>query len=159
MAVGKTTVGRALAYELGWPFADIDTEIEAREGKTIAQIFDERGEPAFRDLETEAIRRRVRCIEAGCPCVVALGGGAFAQPRNWDLIENNGVTVWLDCTIETVRKRLGDDLVRPLARNREILEQIFRDRRPLYSHADFRIEVDSDDVGLIVNRILQLPIF
>ena len=71
MAVGKTTVGRALADELGWPFADIDAEIEANEGKTIAQIFDERGEFAFRDLETEAIRRRVRWIEAGHPCVVA----------------------------------------------------------------------------------------
>jgi shikimate kinase len=159
MAAGKTTLGRALADELGWPFVDIDADIEATEGRTIAEIFDDRGESAFRDLETEAIRRHVRRIEAGNACVIALGGGAFAQPRNWDLIENNGVTVWLDCTIETVRKRLGDDAVRPLARDRERLEQLFQDRRPLYSHADFRIEVDCDDVGLIVSRILQLPIF
>ena len=159
MAVGKTTVGRALAEELGWSFADIDSEIEADEGKTIAQIFDERGERGFRDLETEAIRRRVQRIEAGHPCVVALGGGAFAQRRNWELIENNGVTVWLDCTIETVLKRLGDDTARPLARNHERLGQLFEDRRPLYSRADFRVEVDCDDVALIVGRVLQLPIF
>ena len=159
MAVGKTTVGRALADELGWSFADIDSEIEATQGKAIPQIFDERGECGFRDLETEAIRSRVQRIEAGHPCVVALGGGAFAQLRNWELIENNGVTVWLDCTIETVRKRLGDDATRPLARNHESLAQLFHDRRPLYSRADFRIEVDCDDVAVIVHRVLQLPIF
>jgi shikimate kinase len=159
MAAGKTTVGRALAEELGWPFADIDREIEFSQGKAIAQIFDERGESSFRDLETEMIRRHVQRIEAGHACVVALGGGAFAQPRNWELIENNGVTVWLDCTLETVRKRLGDDAARPLARDRERLAQLFEDRRPLYSQADFRIEVDCDDVALIVDRILQLPIF
>lgn len=159
MAAGKTTVGRALAEELGWPFCDLDSEIEATEGKTIAQIFQERGEKAFRDLETEAIRRHVVRIEAGLACVIALGGGAFVQPRNWELIADNGVTVWLDCGIETVRRRLGDAATRPLARNGEGLGKLFQDRRPLYQRADFRIEVDCDDVRQIVTRILQLPIF
>ncbi len=159
MAAGKTTVGRALADELGWPFADIDREIEESEGKTIAQIFEERGEGVFRELETEAIRRRVKRVEAGLPCVIALGGGAFAQQRNWELIENNGVTVWLDCTIELVRTRLGDDVTRPLARSGDHLRKLFDDRRPLYARADFRIEVDCDDVTQIVARIRELPIF
>src|SRR5665213_2871574 len=88
MASGKTTLGRALAEELGWPFADIDSEIESRVGKTIAQIFSELGESGFRDLETQVIHRHVRRIETGSPCVVALGGGAFIQTRNWELIEN-----------------------------------------------------------------------
>lgn len=159
MAAGKTTVGRALAEELGWPFADIDSEIEESEGKTIAHIFEQRGEEVFRGLEAEAIRRRVARIEAGVPCVVALGGGAFAQQRNWELIENNGVTVWLDCTIEMVRKRLGDDVTRPLARHGDRLTKLFEDRRPLYARADFRIEVDCDDVAQIVAKIRELPIF
>lgn len=159
MAAGKTTVGRALAEELGWPFVDVDKDIEASQGKTIAQIFDEQGEDAFRDIESRAIHRRVARIEAGLPCVLALGGGAFAQPRNWELIENNGVTVWLDCTIETVRRRLASDSTRPLARDHERLAQLFEDRRPLYSRADFRIEVDCDDVSQIVREIRRLPIF
>lgn len=159
MAAGKTTVGRALADELGWPFADIDSEIETSQGQTIAQIFSERGEEAFRHLETQAIRRRVSRIEAGLPCVIALGGGAFAQPRNWELIQNNGVTVWLDCAIEMIRRRLGDDTTRPLAADREGLAKLFEDRRTLYSRADFRIEVDCDDVAQIVGKILELPIF
>lgn len=159
MASGKTTIGRALADEIGWPFCDLDSEIESKQGKTIAQIFDESGEEAFRNLETEAIRKRVAQIEAGRPCVVALGGGAFVQPRNWELIENNGVTIWLDCTIDTALARLGDDTTRPLAASRERFTQLFSDRRPLYARADYRIEVDCDDAARIVSRILQLPLF
>lgn len=159
MASGKTTVGRSLADELGWSFIDIDKEIEAREGKTISQIFLESGENRFRDLETEMIGRRVLRIEKGDPCVVALGGGAFLQARNWELIENNGVTVWLDCSLETVRDRLGDDNTRPLAANRAGLSRLFENRRPLYARADFRIEADKADVPAIVRKILDLPIF
>jgi shikimate kinase len=159
MACGKTTIGHLLSQELGWFFVDIDSEIENREGKAISQIFVELGEAAFRELETEMIRSRVSHVEAGTPCVFALGGGAFVQPRNWDLIENNGVTVWLDCPFETIRQRLGDDTTRPLAADRNGLAQLFEDRRPLYGRADFRVEVDTDDISDTVQKILRLPIF
>jgi shikimate kinase len=159
MACGKTTIGYSLSEELGWFFVDIDREIENREGKAISEIFVERGEAVFRELETEMIRARVSQVESGMPCVFALGGGAFVQPKNWDLIENNGVTVWLDCPIETIRKRLGDDTTRPLAADRNGLAQLFEDRRPLYGRADFRVEVDTDDISESVQKILRLPIF
>jgi shikimate kinase len=159
MGAGKSTVGRLLADELGWCFVDVDGDIEAQQGKSIAKIFEERGEAYFRDLECQTIRRRIALIEAGDPCVMALGGGAFVQPRNWELIENNGVTVWLDCQLETVRKRLGEDTTRPLARDRGALARLFEDRRPLYARADFRIEVDTADIPEIVHQILALPIF
>jgi shikimate kinase len=155
MASGKTTIGRALAQELGWPFIDIDTEIEAREGRAIAQIFAKRGESLFREVETEVIRQ----FAAGSAAVIALGGGAFLQPANRELIENSGVTVWLDCPLETIRKRLGDDSTRPLAANRNGLEKLFADRRPLYARANYRIEVDTDNLPEILTRILALPIF
>jgi shikimate kinase len=160
MASGKTTIGRAVAEELGWPFTDIDSEIELHQGRSIAEIFLQDGEAAFRDLETETIRARVVEIEAGNPCVVALGGGAFVQPRNWELIQNNGVAVWLDCTLETVRKRLGDDITRPLAADKgKALQVLYEDRRPLYARADFRIDVDTAELPEIVQKILRLPIF
>jgi shikimate kinase len=159
MGAGKTSVGSALADELGWCFIDIDSEIEAQERATIAEIFRDRGEAYFRDVESQAIRRRVALIEAGDPCVMALGGGAFVQPRNWELIQDNGVTVWLDCELETVRRRLGDDSRRPLAQDRGALAKLFEDRRPFYARADFRVEIDTDDVGEIVRRICALPIF
>ena len=159
MGCGKSTIGYSLAEELGWSFIDIDREIETREKRTIREIFIEGGEAVFRDLETEMIRARVSQVESGYPCVFALGGGAFVQPRNWELIENNGITVWLDCPFETILKRLGDDITRPLAANQNGLEQLFQDRRPLYSRADFRVEVDSEDISQTVQKILRLPLF
>ena len=159
MCSGKSTVGRALANELGWCFVDVDAEIEASEQKPIRQIFREAGECAFRDLESATIRQHITRIEAGDPCVIALGGGAFVQSRNWELIQNNGVTVWLDCALETIIKRLGNDETRPLAENREGLAQLYGDRRPLYGRADFRLVVDAADTSEIVHRILNLPIF
>lgn len=159
MGAGKTTVGRLLADELGWCFIDIDSEIEAQEDKSIAEIFREHGEARFRELESQMIRRRVSLIEAGDPCVMALGGGAFVQGCNWQLIQNNGVTVWLDCQLETVRNRLGEDTTRPLAQDRGALAQLFEDRRPLYARAHFRIDVDTAEIGEIVQKILELPIF
>ncbi len=86
MASGKTTVGRALADHIGWPFVDMDAEIEAREDRSIAQIFRENGEAGFREIESRVLRAHVRKIEAGQPCVLALGGGAFVQPANRELI-------------------------------------------------------------------------
>ena len=159
MGCGKTTIGTSLADELGWCFVDIDSDIERREQKTIADIFSERGEAAFRDLEAEVIRQRVTEVESGNPCVVALGGGALVRPQNWELVTNNGVTVWLDCPFETVRKRINGDVTRPLARNHDTLEKLYAERRPLYSRADYRVDVRSADLSETVRNILQLPIF
>jgi len=159
MACGKSTVGRMLAGELGWCFIDIDAEIEATEGQTIEQIFQERAEAGFRDLETKMIRARVSRIECGLPCVVALGGGALLKPDNWELVENNGVTVWLDCPFQVIQARLGTGSGRPLASNGTNLAALFENRRPTYERADFRIVVENSDVQEIVLKILELPIF
>ncbi len=159
MCSGKTTVGQALAKQLGWCFVDVDSEIEHAQGQRIRDIFVEQGESRFRDLEAATLRQHVTKVESGRPCVFALGGGTFVQPRNWELIENNGVTIWLDCSLETILARLGDDVTRPLATDRNGLAQLYGDRRPLYGRADYRVEVDTDDISEIVSRILHLPIF
>jgi shikimate kinase len=158
MASGKTTIGRALAREIGCPFFDIDTEIEARERRAIAQIFLEHGERRFREVESEVLRHCVAQIETSGPAVVALGGGAFVEPANRALIENSGVSVWLDCPLEIVHKRLGDDGTRPLAANRNGIEKLFAERRSSYALANHRIEVDTDDSSITVRRLLALPI-
>lgn len=159
MAAGKSTVGRALADELGWSFFDVDIEIERQQGASISEIFLKQGEAAFRDLETKTIQRHVDAIQSGIPGVVALGGGAFVQARNWEILENNGVTIWLDCPFDVVCQRMNGGEGRPLAADKTRLAELFEDRRPLYSRADFRLEITDDDVLMIVRRILQLPIF
>jgi shikimate kinase len=159
MASGKTTIGRRLADVLGWTFVDIDEEIEAAQGVSIAHIFDTRGEPEFRKLETAAIRGHVADIEKGRPTVVALGGGAFAQPGNMSLLEDNGVTVWLDCPLAMVKDRVAHTPHRPLARDADRFEQLYRDRRASYEKSDYRIEISGDDPAATVALILKLPIF
>ena len=105
MAAGKSTVGRMLADELGWTFIDIDDDIEAQEQTSIAEIFEIRGEEAFREIETAVICKRVQMVQRGRPTVVALGGGAFTRDPNYELLEDNGVTVWLDCPLKVVEQR------------------------------------------------------
>ena len=159
MASGKTTIGRLLAHELGWSFADVDEDIEAQQGRSIAEIFDTRGETAFRKIEQEMIRQRVGEVGRGKPMVLALGGGAFAQAANHSLLEENGVTIWLDCPFPKVCARVEGTTHRPLARDAAQFRQLYEDRYASYRKADHRIEIDNDDPAAIVAAILKLPIF
>jgi shikimate kinase len=159
MGSGKSAVGRLLADELGWSFADIDEDIETAQGISISEIFDQRGEEEFRGIEHEALRQRVREVECGKPMVLALGGGAFVLPANRKLLEERGVTVWLDCPFPRICARMEGQTHRPLARDPEKFQRLYDDRRNLYSKAEHRIEADTDDPAAIVAEILKLPIF
>jgi len=159
MASGKTTIGRLLADRLGWHFADLDKEIEKQLGKSIAEVFDTHGEEEFRRVETELIRAHVRLIERGRPSVIALGGGAFVQPENFALLENNGITIWLDCPLQTARQRIAQASHRPLARDAQRLEELYRERQAAYARADYRIPIESDEPSAAVAAILALPLF
>lgn len=157
MGSGKTTVGRLLAKELGWTFCDIDDDIENEQKCTIAVIFETRGEAEFRRIETEALSRRVRLVERGRPLVVALGGGAFVEEKNYEMLENNGVTIWLDPPYGVIRRRVEGASHRPLARDARKLEELFQARRPFYERADYRVR-DADSPSALAS-ILRLPIF
>ncbi len=159
MGCGKTTVGRLLAQELGWSFADIDDDIEAMAQCSINDIFDQRGEAEFRRLEHEAIAARVRLVERGVPSVIALGGGAFSQPESYKLVSANGISIWLDCPLELLKKRVAQGSNRPLARDPRQFAELYLKRREAYARADFRIEVGGDDPQPVVEEILHLPIF
>jgi shikimate kinase len=159
MGSGKSTVGRALAYELGWNFSDLDAEIERKAQSTVAEIFDQQGEAAFREIEAAVLRERVRTVESGKPYVIALGGGAFLSQENFDLASNHGVTVWLDCPFSSIERRLQGDTQRPLARDWAKLRDLFETRRGGYVRAHYRIEFLDDDPNSAVAQILALPLF
>jgi shikimate kinase len=159
MGSGKSTAGRLLGERIGWRFVDIDEEIEASQDTTIAELFETRGEPEFRKIEYEAIRQRVRKIQVGQPMVVALGGGAFTVPETLDLVENNGVSIWLDLPFSIIRKRVGLSTHRPLARDPVKFQALYESRRELYAKADYRIELNEDDSRLAVERIMEIPLF
>jgi len=157
MGSGKTTIGRHLAHRLGWSFFDLDHEIEVAEKTTIAELFDTRGEPEFRRIEAAMLRQHVHWIEHGRPAVLALGGGAFVDASNRDLIMENGIAIWLDCSFERVKQRVGDTSARPLARDPQRLAALYETRRGVYALADVRIAIESDDAEHALAAILSHP--
>jgi shikimate kinase len=159
MGCGKSTVGRALADELGWSFFDIDSEIESSAGSTISEIFDNQGEQMFRALEASALARRVKSVQSGHPQVIALGGGAVLNDKNLELILNHGVVIWLDAPFPLMEKRVAAESHRPLARDPEKLRELFELRAPRYALADFRVEALEEEATATVRRILELPLF
>ena len=158
MASGKSTIGRHLAGELGWSFFDIDDEIERAEATSIASIFEQRGEAEFRRIEAAIIAQHVHWIERGRPAVLALGGGAFAETANRQLLLANGLAVWLDCPLEKVKHRVARATHRPLARDPEKFESLYHTRRHAYELADLHIQIESDDPSITVQTILAHPL-
>jgi shikimate kinase len=135
---------------------DLDTLIEAGQGLTIRQIFENSGEPFFRQIEHAAL---VAASQAE-PAVIALGGGTFAQPSNVDLIrESGGTTVWLDCPLEILRARCQGIENRPLFRDEQSFTQLFLDRLAYYRQADFRISTEAHKPEEVVEQILSLRVF
>ena len=159
MGSGKSTVGRMLAEHLGWPFADLDTEIEKDQRTSINEIFSTRGEEAFRQIEHEALRKCVKRVQSGRPLVLSLGGGAFTRAENIALLSGNGISIWLDTTFDVVKHRVEGASHRPLARDPVRFKELFESRREAYARADQRITLEVDDSRQALARILELPIW
>lgn len=159
MGCGKTTVGRLLADEIGWRFADLDEDIETEQKASITHLFATAGEQSFREMEHTALQQRVRRIQTGNPTVLALGGGTFTRTDNIELVNDNGVSIWLDTSLTIVRKRIAHSTHRPLARDAQHLEQLYEQRRPLYGRAEYRIDIHEDNSRAAAAAILSLPIF
>lgn len=160
MGCGKSTVGKLLAERLGWGFVDFDHEIEAAEQDTIPHLFATRGIAEFRRLETEMLRQWVRKVDRGLPYVIALGGGTFAEPGNPEIIEHHGISMWLDCPLEVIERRLeqADREARPLAAEPEFFRDLYAKRLPAYGRANYRLNADCEPAD-VVEEILKLPIW
>jgi shikimate dehydrogenase len=143
MGCGKTTVGPILAEKLGYSFTDIDRMIEEREGETIPEIFQLKGEHGFRTLEKSMLPEIYQDKKA----VFACGGGVVLDPTNRDTISQNSLVVWLYASMESSLQRIEPGS-RPLLNsreNRKELELLFRTRIPHYARiADLVVSSDCD---------------
>ena len=156
MGSGKSTVGPALAQLLARDFIDLDDEIERQAGRTVSQIFESDGEPAFRSLEGEAVDGLAKG-----DAVVALGGGTIAQPGAPERLANIGTVVYLRASPESLMRRIGRAAERPLlsgldeAGQRRRLEEILQARQTAYETAQVVVETDGRNVEEIARRIAE----
>lgn len=152
MGAGKTTVGRALARQLGFVFIDLDRTIEERAGKSVRRIFSEDGEVEFRSRETAAIQSCRDYRNA----VIALGGGAYVSQTNRELLREMGKTVWLDCPVDVCLARIQNDGSRPLLGDEREMSALLSSRLPAYALADFAVRTGSRSPEEIASEIIKL---
>ena len=150
MGAGKSTVARRVAHTLGWTPEDTDRQVEALEHRTIAEIFADRGEPYFRDVERNALKSLIGMRHA----VVATGGGTFVDATNRALINEDGASVWLDVSFETLSRRIPSDGRRPLAGDDDTMRTLWLQRRAAYAQAHLHLKADTVPVAELVRQIV-----
>ena len=156
MGSGKTTVGSLLARQLAWRFVDLDGLIEESAGLAIPRIFEQLGEPVFRQIEAEQLRAALgRALELKESTVFALGGGTYAQPGALEFLRAAGVpVVWLDSPVEVLLARCMTMTGRPLFRDVASFRELHAQRLPSYQQADFRVD-SSGEPAAVVAEILR----
>ena len=155
MGSGKTSTGKPLAERLGYGFVDADAVIEQVAGCTISEIFERDGEEEFRSLETQVMRS----ISERHSLVVATGGGVVTRTENWGMM-HQGIVIWLDVERRQLLQRLQSDTTqRPLLMTgdpAETLDEILKQRRPLYDEADLTVVIESESADVVADGIIQL---
>jgi len=165
MGSGKSSVGRVLASRLGWELVDTDAMIEAQAGSPVADIFRDRGEPVFRDLEAEVLAS----LRGRRNLVIATGGGAPAQPRNGDFFLGRGTghdsgrasgaaaVFHLRVSLETALQRARGNRERPLlTRGEGAVRTLYESRLPVYESLGTGVETDGRGPAEVVEEILRL---
>lgn len=150
MVAGKTSTSRKLARTCGVASVDLDAYIERREGKAINQIFAERGEEAFRAMETSVLDE----FAQKDPLLVSCGGGIVLRPENREILKRDGFVVYLQVTAEQAVERVGDVSTRPLFRDLETARKTIEGRLPMYEEvADLSVDTVGKSIGEVAREV------
>ena len=155
MGVGKTTIGKLLAKKLLLKFIDVDKVIEKNQGKSIKRIFEENGEPFFREIEERITLKILKKKRA----VIALGGGAFMNNQIRLKVLKSCTSIWLKVNLKSLIKRYKKNDRRPLLNTRKTdvdLKKMYELRKKIYRLANFRINCDNMRKSQVVDKILFL---
>ncbi len=142
MTVGKTTLGKIVAKNLGLSFIDTDEHIEKKNSMRVSEIFEKKGEKFFRLEEKREINKILKKNE----CVISLGGGAFVDKALRNNILKNSISIWLDLSIKILSQRAKWNKKRPLLKktnNFEIIRDIYEKRKNIYKMANHKILCDN----------------
>ena len=157
MGVGKSTLGKIVAKELGMVFIDTDINIEEKLSMKISDVFKKKGELFFRREEEKEVLESLKKNK----CVIAIGGGAFLKKSIRDKILKNSISIWLDTNLETLIKRTKWSKKRPLINNsnqnkKETINQLYKERKDIYKLANYKIDCDNLSKKNTVKKIISL---
>ena len=154
MAVGKSAVGRGLARKLHRRFVDIDRLMEKAEGLKVREIFAQKGEPYFRQLEKETLESVLQRQNQ----VIATGGGIVMDDHNFDLLRRKALIVGLTASVDVLLARAGSGTKRPLlqgSNRKERIEELLRQRAPRYAQAHVTINTSDLTIEHVIDKVLQ----
>lgn len=147
-SAGKTTIGKMLEEKLGKEFFDLDDMIIAKAGKSIPEIFQESGETGFRAIETEVAIEASKMNNK----IIATGGGVVKHKVNMDFLRLNGITIFIDRDID---KLISSDPNRPLSSSKQALQQMYKERYPLYQKYATYVAVNNANIEETVDDIVN----
>ena len=154
MGVGKTSIGKRLSVVLNLPFRDADEEIEKAAGRSITEIFADRGEDEFRAGERRVIARMLEDPVH----VLATGGGAFVQAETRAMIKAHAISIWLRADLAVLARRIGRKDTRPLVAGKDpmaVLTAQAELRYPAYAEADIVIDTGETSHAISVELVLS----
>lgn len=152
---GKTSLGEVLAEFLGMEFVDSDDAIIDHEQCSIPDIFEQKGEPYFRDLEKKVFQN---LIARKTPLIIGSGGGAFINDETRKLVKEKALSVFIKADIEVLIKRISGGEGRPLYNGRdprEVLEEMIAKRYPIYDEADLTVETFDEPLEKTLSRLTE----
>jgi len=155
MAVGKSAVGRNLAKRLGRRFVDLDRLIERGAGMKVRDIFEQKGEAYFRELEKQTLAR----VLAKQGQIIATGGGVVLDDDNLALLRDQTLLVGLSASTETILRRVGDGAKRPLLKGAEPqarIEELLKSRQERYAQAHVTIDTGDLTLNQVVDKIIEI---
>jgi len=156
MGSGKTTLGKKLSYRERIAFLDTDRMIEQKQGKTVSEIFDEAGENAFRQMETECLKK---IADYSDRYIISVGGGLPLKEENRKLLKKLGTVFYLRARPDTIYGRLKNDTTRPLLRGDDPegkISTMIGIRGPVYeAAADVIVDVDEKGYETIIREIIE----
>ncbi len=153
MGTGKSTVGQLVAARLDFEFVDTDAVIEARTGKTIAEIFASDGEPTFRALEAAVCAELVNATQR----VIAVGGGALVNPSVQKVMVDHSLVICLTCDLDMIIQRVGDAPARPLfSVDREKLARLLASRAGHYASLPFHVNTTELSPEQAAEEVIRL---
>ena len=157
MGSGKSTIAKRISTEFNINHIDIDREIEKIENNTISQIFENKGEDYFRNLEKNYINN----IKNNDKVIISTGGGAPIFNNLMEIMNNIGKTIYIKCSIETLYQRLIKDNNRPLIKNvskknlKKYVTNTLYERERIYKQAKYIIDIENEDPIKRIQEILR----